>query len=270
MLVPPSSFLVLPGTSYRTSSGRSSQTESRRHPTNPPTSLALVARRSPSEARRRSPRPRARGNRWRDFPPEGAEPRQQSRLTGGRPRRFPRGRVPAEGDPDGVAPGLCPRMDHLPEDHPTLTRGIAAPGGEHQPDDFPRAQRTVEHQARATAAEVGQRTLEGWAAAQSTHDDATPTPTTLEDARTLHGHSDPLRTDEGKGMIRPSRLRRYSATPHIPSLGQVSGRCGHRRPGFSREAASLLHAYLPGDANDQRSQPGIDFERPSHSAREKS
>jgi hypothetical protein len=229
MIAPPSSFLVVLVTSYRTSGGQPSQTESRSHPANLPTALALVARRSPSAARRRSPRPRARRNPRRDFPPEGAEPRQQSRLTGGRPRRSLHGRVPSEGDPDGVAARLGPRMDHLPEDHPALTRGIAALGGEHQPDDFTLAQRTVQHQARATAAEVGQRALEGWAAAQSTHDDTTPTSTTLEDARTLHGHSDPLCTDEGTGMIGPSRLRRDFATPHIPSLGQVSAPCGHRR-----------------------------------------
>jgi len=83
-------------------------------------------------------------------------------------------------------------MDHLPEDHPALTGGIAVLGGEHQPDDFPWTQRTVEHQTRTTATEVGQSTLEDWAVAQSTHDDTTLTSTTLEEARTLHGHSNPL------------------------------------------------------------------------------
>jgi hypothetical protein len=83
-------------------------------------------------------------------------------------------------------------MDHLPEDHPALTACPAALGGEDQPDHLPWTQRTVEHQACTAATEVGQGPLEGWAAAQSMHHDTTPTPTTLEEAWTLHGHANPL------------------------------------------------------------------------------
>jgi hypothetical protein len=51
-------------------------------------------------------------------------------------------------------------MDHLPEDHPALTVRLATPGGEHQPNDFPATQGTVDPQASAAAAEIGQGALE--------------------------------------------------------------------------------------------------------------
>ena len=253
MAVPPLSFLALLSTSYRTSTGRSSQTEIGAIPQR--LAPARRGRKSSLRARRCSPRLRARRNPWR-----GSCPRRSGTTTA-----IPPSARPAAAPPSWPRPSRRrPRLRSLPARpaNGPLARGSSGPDRSASPPLAGNTSRMTSPGPRGRSS-IKRAPPPPRSARVPLRDGPPPSQRTTTPPRHRRRWKRrristvmpiPLHVLREYGMISPSRPRRHSVTPHLkPRPGFQSMRSPTGRDSVG-EAAPLLHQYRPGDANYQRSQ----------------